>query len=85
MDYKKIDTGDVEYLVTLLGRDRVFTDEEINDDFSHDEMGGISRKPDVLVDVLTTEEVSKIMKYAYDHRIPVVARGSGTGLEGASV
>ena len=85
MDYKTIDTGDVEYLVTLLGRDRVFTDDEINDDFSHDEMGGISRKPDVLVDALTTEEVSKIMKYAYDHRIPVVARGSGTGLVGASV
>ncbi len=85
MDYKKIDTRDVEYLVSVLGRDRVFTDEEINEDFSHDEMGGISRKPDVLVDVLTTEEVSKIMKYAYDNRIPVVARGSGTGLVGASV
>ncbi|WP_330400895.1 FAD-binding oxidoreductase [Lacrimispora amygdalina] len=84
-DYKKIDTRDVEYLVSVLGRDRVFTDEKINEDFSHDEMGGISRKPDVLVDVLTTEEVSKIMKYAYDNRIPVVARGSGTGLVGASV
>ncbi|MDW2800557.1 FAD-binding oxidoreductase [Clostridium boliviensis] len=85
MDYKKIDAGDVEYLVSVLGRDRVFTDEEINEDFSHDEMGGISRKPDVLVDVLTAEEVSKIMKYAYDNKIPVVARGSGTGLVGASV
>lgn len=85
MDYKKIDAGDVGYLVSVLGRDRVFTDEEINEDFSHDEMGGISRKPDVLVDVLTTEEVSKIMKYAYDNKIPVVARGSGTGLVGASV
>ncbi|MDK2966946.1 FAD-linked oxidase C-terminal domain-containing protein [Lacrimispora sp.] len=85
MDYKEIDARDIEYLVSLLGRDRVFTDEEINEDFSHDEMGGISRKPDVLVDVLTTEEVSKIMKYAYNNRIPVVARGSGTGLVGASV
>ena len=41
--------------------------------------------PEVLVEVLTTEEVSKIMKYAYENSIPVVARGSGTGLVGASV
>ncbi len=85
MVYKKIDAEDVEYFVSILGRERVFSGEEINSDFSHDEMGGISRIPDVLVDALTTEEVSKILKYAYDHRIPVVARGSGTGLVGASV
>ena len=85
MDYKKIDALDVTYLISVLGRERVFTVDEINDDFSHDEMGGISQMPDVLVEVLTAEEVSKIMKYAYDHTIPVVARGSGTGLVGASV
>lgn len=85
MDYKKIDAEDVEYFVSILDKERVFTGEEINGDFSHDEMGTISRMPDVLVEVLTTEEVSKIMKYAYDHRIPVVARGAGTGLVGASV
>ena len=41
--------------------------------------------PDVLVEAITTEEVSKIMKYAYENMIPVVPRGSGTGLVGASV
>jgi glycolate oxidase len=35
--------------------------------------------------VLNTEEVSKVMKHAYENKIPVVARGSGTGLVGASV
>jgi glycolate oxidase len=85
MDYKKIDAKDIEFLVSTLDKNRVLTGEEINEDFSHDEMGGISKMPDVLVDVLTTEEVSKIMKYAYENMIPVVARGSGTGLVGASV
>ena len=85
MDYKKLDAKDIEFLVSILDKDRVFTGEAINDDFSHDEMGGISKMPDVLVEVLTTEEVSKIMKYAYENMIPVVARGSGTGLVGASV
>ena len=85
MDYKKLDAKDIEFLVSVLDEGRVFTGEDINEDFSHDEMGGISRMPDVLVEVLTTEEVSKIMKYAYENVIPVVARGSGTGLVGASV
>jgi len=85
MSYKKLDAKDIEFLVSVLDKDRVFTGDAINDDFSHDEMGGISKMPDVLVEVLTTNEVSKIMKYANENMIPVVARGSGTGLVGASV
>jgi len=85
MNYKKLDAKDIEFLVSILDKKRVFTGEAINDDFSHDEMGGISKMPEVLVEVLNTEEVSKIMKYAYENMIPVVARGSGTGLVGASV
>lgn len=85
MNYKKIDDKDIEFLTALLGKDRVFTGEEINEDFSHDELGGVSSMPEVLVEAASTEEVSKIMKYAYENTIPVVARGSGTGLVGASV
>lgn len=83
--YKVVDDIDIEQLISIVGEDRVLTGEDINEDFSHDELGGISRKPDVMVYVLSTEEVSKIMKYAYDNNIPVVSRGSGTGLVGASV
>ena len=85
MSYKKLDAKDIDFLVSILGKDRVLTGDDINDDFSHDEMGGISKMPEVLVEVLTTDEVSKIMKYANENLIPVVARGSGTGLVGASV
>ncbi|RDU24953.1 FAD-binding oxidoreductase [Anaerosacchariphilus polymeriproducens] len=85
MDYKRIDAVDIEFLVSILAKDRVFTGKEISSDFSHDELGGISKMPDVLVEVLTTKEVSIIMEYAYNNRIPVVVRGSGTGLVGASV
>lgn len=83
--YKKLDEKDVKFLIEVLGEDRVFTGENINEDFSHDELGGISKAPEALVEVLSTEEVSKIMTYAYENNIPVVARGSGTGLVGASV
>ncbi len=53
--------------------------------FSHDELGGIEKYPEVLVNVLETEQVSKIMKYAYKNNIPVTPRGQGTGLVGAAV
>lgn len=83
--YKEVDGRDIVYLKSVLGEDRVLTGEEISEDFSHDELGGISKMPEVLVEVLTTEEVSKVVKYAYQNNIPVIPRGSGTGLVGASV
>jgi len=41
--------------------------------------------PDIVVQPRTTEQVSEIMKIAYANRIPVVPRGSGTGLCGSAV
>lgn len=83
--YKKIDANDIEFLKSFIPDDRIFCGEEINEDYSHDELGGTHCPPDVLIFVTSTEEVSKIMKYAYDNSIPVTARGSGTGLVGSSV
>ncbi|MDU1322566.1 MAG: FAD-binding oxidoreductase [Clostridium botulinum] len=85
MEYKKLDIKDIEFLKSVAGQDRVYIGEDINEDYSHDELGGISKIPDAMVEVLSTEEVSKIMAYAYKNNISVVARGSGTGLVGASV
>ncbi|KEI88922.1 2-hydroxy-acid oxidase [Clostridium botulinum B2 433] len=85
MEYKKLDVKDIEFLKSVAGQERVYTGEDINEDYSHDELGGISKMPDAMVEVLSTEEVSKIMAYSYKNNIPVVARGSGTGLVGASV
>ena len=82
--YKKIDAKDIEYLKSFIPANRIFVNEEIPCDYAHDELGGIESMPEVLINVLSTIEVSKIMKYAYDNNIAVVARGSGTGLVGSS-
>jgi len=75
----------IEKLLEIFGRDRVIY-EHISPDYSHDELGAEAEGyPDAVVFPLTTEEVSAVMKYAYEQEIPVVARGSGTGLVGASV
>lgn len=86
MNYKNVDIEDFKNIVEILGnKDRVLWEEDISEDYSHDELGGISRKPDILVKAKCSEEISKVVKYAYEHSIPIVARGSGTGLVGASV
>lgn len=83
--YKKIDENDINYLRSFLPKERILTGDEISNDYAHDELGGIESLPEVLIYPLSTEEVSRVMKYAYEHDIPVVARGSGTDLVGAAV
>ncbi|MFR3071700.1 MAG: FAD-binding oxidoreductase [Paeniclostridium sp.] len=85
MMYKKIDEKDIEFLRNLCGDENVLVGENINEDYSHDELGGVEKYPEVLVNVHSTEEVSKIMKYAYENNIPITPRGQGTGLVGAAV
>ncbi|MDD5658564.1 MAG: FAD-linked oxidase C-terminal domain-containing protein [Actinomycetota bacterium] len=83
--YKKIDDNDIKFLKDLLGCDKVISGSNISEDFSHDELNTVKAYPEVLVEVANVQQISRIMKYAYDNDIAVVARGSGTGLVGSSV
>ncbi len=86
MNYKKIDRMDIDYILSIIGdKERVLFGEEINEEYSHDELSDTVSFPDLVVKVTSTEEVSNVMKYAYEHNIPVTPRGSGTGLVGSSV
>ncbi|HEY5465696.1 MAG TPA: FAD-binding oxidoreductase [Clostridia bacterium] len=83
--YKKVDAADLARIRCLVPAERVFCGPEIGEDYSHDELGGVTCYPEVLVKVKTTEEVAAVMGYACEQSIPVVVRGSGTGLVGACV
>lgn len=86
MQYNKVTAADIEYLKKICSADRIHTGEEINEDFTHDEMVEYGKyMPEVVVEAVTTEEVSAIMKYAYEKNFPVTPRGSGTGLCGGAV
>ena len=86
MDYKKLDQSDLDFIKGVVGEsERILYGEDINEEYSHDELSDTESYPDVVVKVISTEEVSQIMKYAYEHNIPVTPRGSGTGLVGSSV
>jgi len=83
--YNKVNSEDLIKLKDIAGEQNVIVGDDINLDYAHDELGGVERMPEVLIRVHTTEEISEIMKYAYERTIPVTVRGSGTGLVGAAV
>ena len=82
--FNKVTEEDIRHLNQMLPG-RVSEGNAINEDYYHDELGTAYGVPDVLVKVLCTEDVSKVMQYAYSKDIPVVVRGSGTGLVGGAV
>ncbi len=85
MDYNKINDEIIEKIKSsVIGR--VYVGEEINEDFFHDEMPIYGQGiPDVLIDATCKEDVSEIMKICNENKIPVIARGAGSGLTGAGV
>jgi glycolate oxidase len=86
MCYKTFDETDYKKMLEMIGDpSRVLFKEEISRDYGHDELGGIFYMPDVVIKATTAMEISNIMKYSFEHRIPVTPRGSGTGLVGGAV
>ena len=84
--YHSIEETDVENLRKLIGDDqRVLFGDAISEDYSHDELGGTESWPDVVIKATSTNDVSNVMKYAWEHAIPVTPRGAGTGLVGSCV
>ncbi|MFH2093828.1 MAG: FAD-linked oxidase C-terminal domain-containing protein [Pseudomonadota bacterium] len=71
-------------LIEIVGEDNV-TDRLIDMvSYSYDSSEH-NHRPDCAVWATTTEQVSKIMKLANEKKIPIIARGAGTGLSGMAV
>lgn len=85
MKYKNVTKEDVLFLEKIVGEKNVIFGDAISEDYAKDELGTVKNMPEVVVKVETAEQISQIMKYANQELIPVVVRGSGTGLVGSCV
>lgn len=85
MSFSVVTREDMEALRAIVGQENCLYGAGISPDYAPDELGGVARRPDLLLRGQSTEEVSQIRPYANTRRIPVVVRGSGTGLVGAAV
>jgi glycolate oxidase len=75
----------IDDLVRLLGQANVLVEREDVIPYSFDATAALRRVPRAVVFPGSAAEVSAILGLARRHRVPVVARGSGTGLSGGSV
>lgn len=81
----RVQPQDVEYFRGLIPAERLLVGADIGSDYSHDELEGVHRSPDLVIRAISTEEVSRVLAYANKRCLPVVTRGSGTGLVGGAV
>jgi len=72
-------------LSSALAPDRVLTRGEDLIPYSFDGTAALNQRPLCVVFPLDTAEVSACLTMCAEHRVPVVTRGSGTGLSGGSV
>lgn len=85
MSYKKITAEDIAWFKTVVGEEYVYTDEASIEKYSRDETDGVKFPPEVVIKPITTQEVSAIMRYCNEQRIPVSPRAAGTGLSANSL
>ncbi|MFN8052050.1 MAG: FAD-linked oxidase C-terminal domain-containing protein [Acidimicrobiales bacterium] len=76
----------IEAMAAIVGGANARSAADAGDDYSHDEaLNADWCEPDAVVFPASTAEVASILTYADEHRIPVTARGAGTGLSGACI
>jgi len=69
----------------MLGTGRVLDEPADRSTYAYDATAGLRCEPACVVFPRSTDEVRALLRFAAAHRVPVVPRGSGTGLSGGAV
>jgi glycolate oxidase len=75
----------IKELISLLGVDQVLTQPEDVIPYSFDGTAALRQLPGCVIFPKTVEDISAILRIAIARNVPVVTRGSGTGLSGGSL
>jgi glycolate oxidase len=78
--------GAIDLLAGVVGAEHLRTGDAIKDDYGHDEaLTAQPQRPLAVVSPASTDEVAAVVRLADEHRIPVTARGAGTGMSGGCI
>jgi len=80
-----LDLGIVAELARVVGRENVLTAPEDLITYSFDGTAALQQLPGCVVFVRSAAEVGAVLQLAQGRKIPVITRGSGTGLSGGSL
>ena len=76
----------IERLAEVVPAERLLSGDAIGEDYTHDECLTVAAvTPSVVVRPESTAEVAEVLRFADAERIPVTARGAGTGLSGSAI
>ncbi len=75
----------LDSLRQAVGEQYVLLDDDTIETHGSDETEDLVFEPEVVVVPGNTAEVSRVMKIAWEHSIPVTPRGGGTGLSGGAL
>ena len=78
----KITAEHIKDFTVQFGDENVWIDKEVLKAYGKDHTEDLVYPPAVVLKPKTTQEVSWIMKYAFENNLPVVAVGARTGLSG---
>jgi glycolate oxidase subunit GlcD len=80
--FSQFEKKDLTFLVEVVGEANISTEQSERLINATDALPGEWRMPDVVVWPENTEQVSEIIRYAAEHRLPVTPRGAGSSLSG---
>ena len=83
--YSSINSEDILYFKNITDDKSVLYDEENLKIYGHDETEDLQFNPEVVLKPKNTSEISNILKYCNERKIPVTVRGAGTGLSGGAL
>jgi glycolate oxidase len=85
MDFSRISEEDISFFKATVGDAGVLCDVESLHHYSHDETEDLHFLPEVVLKPSSAEEISSILRYCNEKRIPLTPRGAGTGLSGGAL
>lgn len=85
MSYSRITPKHLEQLRSMFPDLPIYSEAEKLDAYSHDYTEDLRFPPELVVIPNRVEEIGRLMKWCNEERIPVTARGAGTGLSGAAL
>lgn len=75
----------ITYFLELLGKEFCFYDEETLSDYSYDHTENLKFSPSLVLKPKTVEQISQIVQYCNQHKIPITPRAGGTGQMGGAL
>ncbi len=82
MQFNSLTETHIKALQSMVDADRFSTGESVLDLHARDQSYHPRSRPEAVIWPLSATEVSGIVKYADEHRIPITGWGSGSSLEG---